>query len=80
MCSIQKNIKQIIYCTFLSVIFITLCSKCSFLYGFNEWVDTNCLFTVGKSMMNGKVLYKDIFDHKGPLIYLLYGIAVLYFY
>ena len=28
-------------------------------------------------MMNGAVPYRDLFDHKGPLLYLLYGIGYL---
>ena len=31
-------------------------------------------------MMNGKILYVDIFDQKGPLLFLYYGIASLISY
>lgn len=27
-------------------------------------------------MLSGKVLYRDVFDHKGPVLYLLYGLGV----
>lgn len=47
------------------------------LYPLNGWVDPQCYFTVGKSMAAGQVLYRDIFDHKGPLIYLLHAAASL---
>ncbi len=56
-------------------IFITICSKSSPLYPFNDWVDANCFFTVGKSIVNGKTLYLDIFEQKGPLLYFLYAVA-----
>ena len=56
-------------------IVITVCSKCSVLYPLNDWDDANCFFTVGKAMMNGKVLYRDIFEQKGPVLYMLHGIA-----
>lgn len=56
---------------------MTLVSKSSFLYRFNDWVDANAYFTMGKGLFNGKVLYADLFDHKGPLIYLIYGIGYL---
>ncbi len=72
-----KGIK-ILYCTIIVFLFLTLCSKCSFLYPFNDWVDVNYFFTVGKSMMKGMVLYKDIYEQKGPLIYIIYGIAYLF--
>lgn len=56
---------------------ITICSRCSFLYPFNDWVDANCFFTVGKGIMNGMVPYRDLFEQKGPLLYLLHGLAWL---
>lgn len=43
----------------------------------NDWVDPNCFFTVGKGMMNGKIIYKDLFEQKGPLLYFIHGIAYL---
>jgi len=56
---------------------ITFCSKSSFLYPMNDWVDVNCFFTVGKSMMNGIVPYRDLFEQKGPFLYFLHGLAWL---
>ena len=56
---------------------ITLCSRSSFLYPFNDWVDANCFFTVGKGMMNGLVPYRDLLEQKGPLLYFLHGLAWL---
>ena len=56
---------------------LLICTKSSVLYPFNDWVDANCYFSVGKSMMNGKVLYRDIYDHKGPLLYTLHAFAWL---
>jgi hypothetical protein len=32
---------------------------------------------MGRSMLGGRVLYRDVFDHKGPVLYLLYGLAGL---
>ena len=61
----------------LIFIFVTLISKCSFLYPFNDWTDANVYFTIGKSMVHGKVLYRDIFDHKGLYIYALHSFAYL---
>ena len=37
----------------------------------NDWVDAQCFFTVGKAILHGRVLYKDILECKGLLIYLL---------
>lgn len=43
----------------------------------NNWDDANSYFTMGKGMMNGLVIYRDLYDQKGPYLYLLYGIAYL---
>ncbi|MGN0974566.1 MAG: hypothetical protein ACI4OL_01085 [Gemmiger sp.] len=56
---------------------LLVCSKSSPLYPLNDWMDANIFYTMGKSMMNGSVLYRDVFDHKGPLLYLMYGLAWL---
>ena len=32
---------------------------------------------MGKGMMNGKVLYRDLFEQKGPLLYFVHGMAYL---
>jgi hypothetical protein len=47
------------------------------LYPFNEWSDVNLYFNIGKAIFNGKILYADVFDHKGPLIFFIYGIGYL---
>ena len=54
---------------------ITLCSKSSPIYPLNDWADANCYFTVGKAMAHGKVLYRDIYEQKGILLYLLHTAA-----
>ena len=69
--------KKYVYPAILAFIAITICSKSSFLYPFNDWVDANCFFTVGKGMMNGLVPYRDLYEQKGPLLYFIYGISWL---
>lgn len=61
-------------CAFLILLFTT---RSSFLYMCNNWDDVNSYFSMGKGMMNGMVIYRDIYDQKGPYLYLLYGIAYL---
>ena len=79
MSKIVKNsfFKTSIFCLLISFFIILICSKCSILYAFNDWVDINSFFTAGKGIFNGKVLYKDLFEQKGPTLYLLYGIGYL---
>lgn len=64
-------------CFISALITITICSRSSFIYPYNDWYDANCFFTVGKGMMNGLVPYKDLLEQKGPFIYVLHGIAWL---
>ena len=67
----------IFYCLILSSIFLLVCTKSSPFYPINDWVDSNAFFTMGKGMMNGKVLYRDLFEQKGPLLYFIHGLAYL---
>lgn len=64
-------------CFGIAFIFLAICSKSSFLYPMNDWVDANCYITVAKSMLQGKVLYADIYEQKGPLLYMMHCIAYL---
>ena len=73
----NKNYKYYLYCLLLSSIIILFTSKCSYLYKFNDWVDANAFFTVGKSMMNGVIPYRDLFEQKGLILYIIYGIGYL---
>ena len=66
---------ELLFALLLSIPFLFVCSKNSPIYPMNDWVDTCCIFTVGKSLNNGAVLYRDIFDHKGPILYFLFSIA-----
>ncbi len=73
----KYNLWTCFYCVFVAFVFLLICSRSSFLYPCNDWNDANCFFTMGKGMMNGQVLYKDLFEQKGPYLFLIYGIAWL---
>ena len=55
---------------------LMVCTMNSWLYPVNPWTDVNILGTMGRGMLNGQVLYRDLFDHKGPLIYFLFGLCM----
>ena len=61
----------------VAVCTMTICTRCSFIYPTNGWVDANCFFTVGKSMLAGKVPYRDLIEQKGPVLYMLHALAAL---
>lgn len=66
-----------LWCLAAAALLLAVCSKSSPLYPLNDWMDANIFYTAGKAMMNGQVLYRDVFDHKGPLLYLVYGLGWL---
>lgn len=69
--------KQLAVLAVAAVVLISICSKSSPLYPFNDWVDANCFLTVGKSMLYGKVPYRDLYEQKGPVLYMLHAVAAL---
>ena len=71
----RTDFRAFLYCLLTAFVVLTICTKSSFLYPFNDWVDANCFFTVGKSMAEGKVLYRDIYEQKGILLYVLHALA-----
>ena len=64
-----------LFCLTASAVLLLLCSQCSPLYPINVWGDANCLLTVGRVMKAGGVVYRDIYEQKGPTLYLLHMIA-----
>ncbi|WP_197029536.1 hypothetical protein [Butyrivibrio sp. AE3004] len=56
---------------------LMIATRSSFLYPLNNWDDANSYFSMGKSIFNGQMPYRDVFDQKGMYLYFLYGIAYL---
>ena len=59
------------YLLIVAIINCSFLSQSSPLYPLNYWDDVNSYVTVSRALVAGKVLYKDIFDHKGPLLHFL---------
>lgn len=51
---------------------LLVCSRNSYAFIYQEWGDPIIYMNVGRAIRNGAVLYRDIFDHKGPLLPLVY--------
>ena len=64
-------------CLLAAFVFITICSKSSFIYPLNDWGDAHCYFTIGRGIINGMVPYRDLFEQKGVFIFFIYAIAAL---
>ena len=72
---LKENIHLVLFIFSVTAILLAVCSKCSFLYQINDWSDVNIYFTIGKSLSRGKVLYVDLIDQKGPLIFFIFNLA-----
>ena len=70
---ISREDRRLLFC--VALVTVSVCSLSSPLYPFNDWVDANCFFTVGKSMLYGIVPYRDLYEQKGPLLYALYALC-----
>ncbi|MBQ9714336.1 MAG: glycosyltransferase family 39 protein [Clostridia bacterium] len=67
----------ILYLAAISVVIALFAFGGSPFYPINEWSDPNCFLTVGRAMLDGKVMYRDIYEQKGPFVYFLHAIAAL---
>jgi len=75
---LKKNRLLLIWSMLLSSLFIGLASKSSPLYPLNDWVDVNCFFTMGRSLLDGMVPYRDLYEQKGPVLYFVFAIVSLF--
>ncbi len=62
----------------LSFITIAICSRSSFFYPINDWGDANIYFDIAKGLIHGKVPYRDLYDQKGPFMYFIYAVGLLF--
>jgi len=68
---------DLLYLLFLYVFagtLLLLCTPNSPLFSTQSWVDPNVYMDVGRAMNEGRVLYRDIFDHKGPLFLMFFAV------
>jgi hypothetical protein len=72
--------KILLACFVIAAAFIAVCSKSSFIYPINDWGDANAYITVARMMMNGRVLYADVFEQKGLYLYVFHILATLISY
>lgn len=66
-----------LWCLLCAAAALAVCSRSSPLYPTNDWGDANIYFTIGRGMLEGLVPYRDLLDHKGPLLYFLHAAAAL---
>ncbi len=67
-----------IICLLISAIFFFLFGFNSPLFTFNYNVDYQCFMTMGNSLLAGKIPYRDLFEHKGPIVYFVTAFCCLF--
>ena len=65
-------------CLFISAIFFYLFGFNSPIYTFNSNPDYQWFMTMGNGLVHGKIPYRDLFEHKGPIVYFVYAFACLF--
>ena len=63
------------YALLSAAVILFFCTKSSPGYPINDWCDANIYLTIGKGMTRGQVVYRDLYDHKGPLLYALHALC-----
>ena len=72
----KKNLYYVFL--FVVVIFLSLVGLNSSPLNKGITQNDSAVFQImGKGMIEGQVIYKDLFDHKGPIMYLINAIAYL---
>ena len=72
--------RDIVVSILMALLVMTFCCCFSPLYSTNTWCSPACYHTVGKSLWSGLLPYRDLYEHKGPLVYALYSLATLISY
>lgn len=71
---LTKILVMSIGCLMLMLVFSGFTSP---LYPHYIGLDTAVFFTIAKGFANGKIPYAGLFDHKGPVFYLMYIIGYM---
>ena len=73
----QANEKKILMgIGFVFVIAMVFCSSFTSPLYPNYYGDDSAVFVlIGKAIVNGKIVYKDLFDHKGPILFFIEAIG-----
>lgn len=69
--------KQYILLFIFSFAVLLFCSATSPIYNGHDWTDANTYLTMARGLLNGRVPYLDLFDHKGPILYFIYAAGAI---
>lgn len=71
----RKRLTAPLFALVCSALALYIATTSSPRYATNFWTDTNIYFTIGRGMLQGRMPYRDLFDHKGPLLYVIYALG-----
>lgn len=69
-----QDVKYLFFLFGAAVLLLLFCTKNSPAYRFQPWPDPNIYMDIGRAVRSGAVLYRDVFDHKGPLLLLAFSL------
>ena len=70
-----KIFKKILLFGILSFVFLNLFSPYTSILNKYYGIDTAQYWVIGKGILQGKMPYVDLFDHKGPIIFLVWALG-----
>lgn len=73
----KLSLKECLFLILSAVIIITIASTSSPLFPLNPWDDANCFLTMGRGIIKGLVPYRDLYEQKGPVLYLVHALCSL---
>ena len=71
----KNDLMDIILCIITSLVIILIATRSTPLIPYNDYCDANVMFTIGRGITHGKVPYRDLIDHKGPVILMIHAIG-----
>ena len=73
----KKPFGLYIICLIIATGVLYYCTCSSPAYILNNWTDANMFLTIAKGINSGMVYFRDLYDQKGPFLFLLYQIPAL---
>ena len=75
---IKNRIPGMLFSLLLAAVFVLFFGECNTPLGPRVGSDNAMYLTMGTALANGYAPYSDIFDHKGPLLFLLQMLPQLF--
>lgn len=73
----RQSIVRYVFFLTISLTALYFCTESSPFYARNPWDDVSIYYSIGRGITQGYVPYRDMFDHKGPVVFFLFAIGHL---